>query len=407
MNLFHYAWREITGRPWRTFLNAMGVAIGVALVIVLFNITFAYQKAVTEPFSATDIDFTLNRPGTDNSTVTAAQGVILPSDNQAMSAEEVERINKLPEIQKTLAVLQLWSFDPGQFKVIMGLAPDATAMGPAKIRDWIKEGRFFTAEDKGVAVLESHFARFYGYKVGKPITISGKLFTIVGIYEVREGAQLTAANVYLPLNEAQALAGVDQNTINQVYLGLKDAGNWKQAIAAINQTVPGVEVTSADSTLATSDSILALLHKLAWPAAILLIVVNLLFVYRTLVASVWERIGEFGTMKAIGWRSRDIFHALTLELFFQVVLGALLGLAIGALGSYLSSRWQIQIPQVSEAPPLPGMATAPSSIRLPLVFPLDLYLACFTGAIGVGFMVTLVVAKRISALKPADAWRKL
>jgi ABC-type antimicrobial peptide transport system permease subunit len=48
-----------------------------------------------------------------------------------------------------------------------------------------------------------------------------------------------------------------------------------------------------------------------------------------------------------------------------------------------------------------------SSIRLPLVFPPDLYLACFTGAIAAGFMVTLVVAKRMSVLKPADAWRKL
>lgn len=102
------------------------------------------------------------------------------------------------------------------------------------------------------------------------------------------------------LADAQMLAGVGPETVNSVYVELKDASHWKQSIATIHQILPELTVTSADSALAMSDSILALLDKLAWPGAVLVIVLSVLFVHRSLAASTWERIGEFGIMKALG-----------------------------------------------------------------------------------------------------------
>ena len=323
MNIRFFAWREVAGRPWRTLINALGVAIGVALVIALFSVTMAYRTAVTAPFTAAATDLTLSRPSRNaGAPAVTAKGVILPAASQAIHASEVERLARLPEAKATVGVLQIWCFDPGQFKVALGLAPDARAVGPAKARTWMKSGRFLKPGDKGVAVLESHFARFYGLKVGKPVTVGGRGFTIVGIYEVREGAQLTAANLYLPLADAQDLAGASRDTVNLVYLELKDARRWQQAISDISRHFPDLKATSADSALAVSDSLLALLNRLAWPAAILIIAMCLFFVYRSLAASTWERVAEFGTMKALGWRKRDIRHVLMLELFCQVSLGA-------------------------------------------------------------------------------------
>jgi putative ABC transport system permease protein len=407
MNLFHYVKRELIGRPWRTFLNALGVAIGAAMVILLFGVAMSYQKAVMAPFANADTDLVLNKSNQGNSNYSPAQGVILPAANQAIDRQEINRLIKLAEVKKSIAVLQIWSFDPGQFKVIMGIDPKAPSIGPMKAREWIKTGRFLKPGDSKAAVLESHFARFYKLKVGNEIAIHKQKFKVVGIYEVKEGAQLTATNVYLPLADAQVLAGVNQTTVNVIYLQLKDAGNWRQAIAVIHHSFPGLAVTSVDSALIMSDSLLAMLQRLIWPAAGLIIMVGLLFVYRSLIASTMERIGEFGIMKAVGWRHKDIFHTLLAELFAQVFIGAILGLVLGATGTYLTSLWQIKITQVSEAPPLPGMSAAVNVIQLPALFSASLYLSVFGGVLVTGLLVALAVAKRVASLKPADIWRVL
>lgn len=407
MGILHCAWREVVGRPWRTLFNALAVAIGVGLVISLFSLTLAYQKAIASPFTKTATNLVISKPGKDTAPESRTQGVILPLANQVIQTEDVDKLAAISGAKRTASMLQLWSFDPGQFKVIAGLDPEDPTIGPAKARTWIKKGRFYESGERGVVVLESHFAKFYGYKVNRPMQVDGHEFTIVGIYEVHQGAQLTAVNAYMPLADTQLLARVGSGTVNSIYVELKDAGEWRQAIDTIHRTYPDLVVTSADSALAMSDSILALLNQLAWPAAGLIIAVCVLFVYRSLTASVWERIREFGTMKALGWRHRDVRWVLVVELFSQVALGAMLGLFLGGLSAYLVSLWQIEAPQISQAAPLPGTDTAGTIIKLPALFPSYLYLSGLCAALAIGFLVAFVVAARVAALKPAEAWRKL
>ncbi|MDR3560239.1 MAG: ABC transporter permease [Negativicutes bacterium] len=408
MNLFHYALREVFGRPARTALNALGVAIGLALVIVLFSITLAYQQAITFPFTAAGMDFTISRPSQDKGANPAAQGVILPAANQAITGAEIERLAQTPNVGRTLGVLQVWSFDPGQFKVVVGIDPDAFSIGPAMVKEWIKSGRSFSSREQGVAMVESHFARFYGLREASRVKIAGKDFAVGGIYEVRQGLQLTAANIYIPLSDAQALAKVGPDTFNTVYVKLKDPNLWKQTTAAIRQEFPDFIVTSSDSALAMSDSMLTLLNRLALPAAVVVLVICVLFVYRSLAASTWEKIGEIGTQKAVGWSQRDIRNALTLELFIQVALGAALGLVLGALGTSFTGGWEVQLPQLGgSAPPLPGAVTGNNTIHLPVIFPPWLYISGFAASLMLGFFIAIILAKKAAGLKPTEAWRSL
>ncbi|KUO78870.1 MAG: hypothetical protein APF81_18340 [Desulfosporosinus sp. BRH_c37] len=69
-------------------------------------------------------------------------------------------------------------------------------------------------------------------------------------------------------------------------------------------------------------------------------------------------------MKALGWSRRDIHRALILELFSQVLIGALLGLGIAALGSLLAGYWHINVSPLGSVPPLPGMAPLANTIKI-------------------------------------------
>ena len=178
-----------------------------------FSITLAYKEAVMAPFTTSSTDITLTRPGQEKASVPIAQGVILPASNQAIGTDVLKRLAQMAEVKQTAAVLQLWSFDPGRFKVIVGLDPNSQPLGPAKVRERVKEGRFFGPGERGVVVLDSHFARFYGYKVGSQVIIAEQTFNVIGTCEMKEGAQLTAANIYLPLTDAQMLAGVGNSQV--------------------------------------------------------------------------------------------------------------------------------------------------------------------------------------------------
>jgi ABC-type antimicrobial peptide transport system permease subunit len=96
-----------------------------------------------------------------------------------------------------------------------------------------------------------------------------------------------------------------------------------------------------------------------------------------------------------------------LELFCQVSLGAVIGLALGVAGTALASSWRLNVPSPGGAPPLPGMAAAASAIRLSAPFTPSPYLAVFAGALAVGLLVAMMVAGKASSIKPAEAWRRL
>ena len=407
MNIFHYALREVLGRPGRTILNAVGVAIGLALVILLFSITQSYRQAISFPFAQAGIDFTVTRPSREENRILPT-GAILPASAQSINAADVERLARITNVETTLSALQLWSFDPGAFKVIIGLDPDGPPIGPAKAMQWIKSGRAFKPGEHGVAMLESHYARFFGKEVGHSIKIDGKGFPVVGIFEKREGAQLTAANIYIPLSDAQTLAKVGPDTFNTVYLKLRDSNLWRQTTDAVRQTFPTFTLTTADSVLAMSDSMLVLLNRLMWPAAILVTVISVLFVYRSLASSTWEKVGEIGTQKALGWRRKDVMKALLLELSMQVSLGAVLGLVFGVFGSWFIGGWEVQLPQIGgSAPPLPGALQSSTGIALPVSFSPLFYLVGFSVTIVIGLLIAMVLVKKVAEIKPTEAWRSL
>ncbi len=53
------------------------------------------------------------------------------------------------------------------------------------------------------------------------MTIGGHPFTVVGLLEIKEGAQIASANIYLPLADAQKLLPGEAKGVNIVYLRLR------------------------------------------------------------------------------------------------------------------------------------------------------------------------------------------
>ncbi|GIL25408.1 ABC transporter permease [Actinocatenispora comari] len=221
---------------------------------------------------------------------------------------------------------------------IEGVDLSAPGVGPLSSVD-VSTGRSFTAADAKakVAVLASGFAKQRGLTKGKTLTISGTKFTVVGV--VSGGGQST--DVYLPLAAAQSLA--DQaGKVTTIYVKATSASAVDAARAEVKKVLPKATVTSsADLAGAVSGSLsgaASLAGNLGRWLAVVVLVAAFVTAALFTVSAVSRRVREFGTLKALGWRTRRIVGQVLGEALVQGVLGGVIGIALGFLGTYLVNR---------------------------------------------------------------------
>jgi len=115
----------------------------------------------------------------------------------------------------------------------------------------IKQGRF--PEIPGEIALEKHFARFQKAELGDVFQIGEHPFTICGIIEIKEGAQVAAANIYMPLNSARILLKNKPDAINLIYLRLNDPSMLNRVKSQLSSEISGLSISSSDSFLELMD----------------------------------------------------------------------------------------------------------------------------------------------------------
>ncbi len=220
------------------------------------------------------------------------------------------------------------SFTPTSFGVD-GVDIGTGELGPLSSGK-LTSGRTFTLGDatSDVAVLDSDYATQNKLTVGSAITVAKTSFKVIGI--VSEPSGQNNSDVYIPLARAQSLAGLS-NDVNTVYVAATSAANVTPVSSEIAAAVPGATVTNSSDlakevtgSLASTSSLAGNLGR--WLAIAVLVAAFLLASLLTMSA-VSRRVREFGTLKALGWRSRRI----TLQVLGESIAVGLVGGAAGVL----------------------------------------------------------------------------
>jgi ABC-type antimicrobial peptide transport system permease subunit len=191
-----------------------------------------------------------------------------------------------------------------------------------------------------VVVVDSNYATQNKLKVGSTIAIGnskgkGTNFTVVGIVSSPSG---TGSDVYIPLARAQSLAGMT-NEVNTVYVAATSATTISGVQKDISGLLPKATVTTANSLASDITGSLSSAASLAnslgrWLAIAVLAAAFALAVLLTMSA-VSRRVREFGTLKALGWRSRRIVGQVMGEALVIGLIGGVVGVGLGYLGASL------------------------------------------------------------------------
>jgi len=210
----------------------------------------------------------------------------------------------------------------------------------------LSAGRTFTASDANanVALVNASYATQNKLTTGSTIAIGnsgGKAtnFKVVGI--VSEPAGDNPSDVYIPLAVAQNLANL-KNQVNTIYVAASSSSAISSVQSQISKALPGYTVTTssdlASEVTGSLSNASSLANNLGKWLAIAVLIASFLLASLLTMAAVSRRVREFGTLKAIGWRSRRVIGQVMGEAVTLGLIGGVIGVGLGLAGAELVSK---------------------------------------------------------------------
>lgn len=310
-----------------------------------------------------------------------------------------------------------------------GVDVDRTAIGPLSATALV-EGRTLDAADAGalVAVLDEDYATSSALAVGDTIDLGGEHVEIVGIVASTSATGTSAANVFIPLDTAQTLAGLD-GQVSTVTVQAESADSIPAVQAALETALPDATVNtqaelaeSVSGSLSTASALVANLGT--WLSVIVLGAAFLIAILFT-VSGVARRTREFGTLKAIGWSNGRIVGQVAGESFVTGALGAIGGVVVGlagiALVNALGPTISVAGSTTAQGPgggfpggdgaAMGGMGGTVASTTTDIVLQAPLTVGVVLIAVGLavlgGVLAGVVGGWRAARLRPAEALRTI
>ncbi|WP_407837567.1 ABC transporter permease [Streptomyces sp. DSM 116496] len=489
---FTYLRRELRRRRKAALVVASGLALGIALVIVVTSVSagmtqaqgkvlqslyglgtdMTVTKAQTPPAegdTSARPRFQFNAKGEGDTDAEAEQSsdMVMPQGFQTLDAATVAKVSGQSGVAQAVGGLSLQvmkvngQFKRGEFKRAEGQTGGGTAgkpgatggtggtvegggadfdvnsfsvygadvtrpeLGPLTTSK-ITAGRTFAAgeTDAAVVVVDSAYATKNKLAVDSEVTIKGAKFKVIGIATADSGD--AAANVYVPLKQAQTLAGTPDK-ITTVYVQAKDSQAIGSVKQAIQKNVPDTTVTTSADLADTVSGSLSTAASLASTVGTWLSYAVLLaaFLVAGLLTSsaVSRRVREFGTLKALGWKSGRVTGQVAGEALVNGLIGGALGIGLGLGAAYaitaISPQLTAQLAGGGGRGQGPGgggggmMRSAQQGAGKAL----DIALTAPVSLSTIGLAVALAVAGgliaggfggwRASRLRPADALRRV
>ena len=141
---------------------------------------------------------------------------------------------------------------------------------------------------------------------------------------------------------AQTLAGLT-NDVNTIYVAATSGNDITTVANDISKVVPGTTVTDQD-TLASQvtgsvSSAATLVNNLGKWLAIAVLIAAFLLASLLTMSAVTRRVREFGTLKALGWKSSRVVGQVVGESIAIGIVGGVIGVALGFGGAALVGKF--------------------------------------------------------------------
>ncbi|MDX8030530.1 ABC transporter permease [Lentzea sp. BCCO 10_0856] len=336
----------IRTRRLRAALSALGIALGIATVIVVTGIPASSQQALLDELTALGTNLLRAQPAQRTE-----DPVLLPESSVAM-VQRIGPVTAAAAVANThTRVRRNDLLDPGHSSDITVLA--ATPNLLETVNGHVQSGEFLPRPDFPSVVLGNTAAQRLGiaHAQDRPAVFVGeRWFTVVGVLGPMPLAPDIERSVLVGWEAARTQLGFDGHPTVVYVKAREESIEDVRAVlpATLYGEIPGlVQVSRPSDALAakraTQNSYSALFLGLAGVA----LLVGGVGVANTMVISVLERRSEIGLRRALGATRGHIRAQFLTEAVLLSTLGGLAGTALGAAGvaGYAALHdWPLVIP---------------------------------------------------------------
>jgi putative ABC transport system permease protein len=352
MNLFEtvrFAVRGVLANKLRSGLTVLGILIGVAAVILLVAVGNG---------SAQQIQQSIERLGTNTLTVTTGGGrqAAASTQNASLTLDLVPALSDktvAPDVRSVSPVVtgsQTTTYEGTDHTVAQFVGTYPTYVSASNFK--ISAGAVFNDADvndgRNVVLLGSTVAEdLFGTvdPLGKQVTVSGKLFTVIGVLAAKGGSGFSDPNdiAISPVSAVQeALTGF--GPLNQLLVQavapdrVADAQSEVTAILneqlkVTNPASPPYRILNQAQLLEARANTAATFTVLLGAVAAISLLVGGIGITNIMMVTVTERTREIGIRKALGAPRRAVLTQVLVEATVLSVIGGLLGVLAAVVGS--------------------------------------------------------------------------
>jgi len=351
---FRVAIDSLLANKMRSILTMLGMIIGVSAVILLVSIGSGVQADISGQIMGLGSNIAMVMPGKIEMQPGGGHSGGPMGMTNKLELEHVEDIkNGAQHVKDVLPTISgVASVKYGNLSRtadLMGTTPEY----PIARNSSVEKGRFFAETDveglKRVCTIGQTVAEdFFGFRdpIGEKITISGQKFTVIGIMSKKGagGMGIDMDNqVFIPVTVAQRILGT-----KNVSLILVQAERQEDMDLAIKETerVLSKKLEENDFTILAQDELLATFQSMMGTLTLMLggiagisLLVGGIGIMNIMLVSVTERTREIGIRKAVGARTFDILSQFVIEAITLSVVGGVLGIIFGAVGSVVLGQF--------------------------------------------------------------------
>ncbi len=398
------AWRNVWRNPRRTIVILVAIIIGVWSMILLGALMRGIAVGMVKNGIATLTghiqihhkgyrdDPSIENSMTDSRVV--EKGVFEKLPPGAHWTRRV-RVNAIANNARHSSGITLVGIDPR-------VEANVSFIGSA-----IFKGRYLTPEEENGILVGQALLKKFETKIGRKLVlmaqnteqeIASRAFRIVGIFR-SEMESTEKQFVFVTRSASQKMLKLGEG-ISEISILLPEGSDTEDITESLQSALPPdqFEIHDWRDLLPFQTAYLRILDGFMWFWFLVVFVAMGFGIVNTTLMAVFERMREFGLMKALGMKPWWILRAVLVESFLLLICGLFIGNGLGFLSIYTLSGNGIDLSALAAGAEYAGM----TRIIYPAVALKDVMVANLTVLL-LGLLVSLYPAIKASRFTPVQA----
>ncbi|MBW1939030.1 MAG: ABC transporter permease [Deltaproteobacteria bacterium] len=336
---------SITAQRMRSFLTGLGIAVGIAAVVLLTSIGEGLNRFVVSEFTQFGTNLIGINPGRVT-TMGTPLGVL--GSVRLLTLGDVEALRRVPHVKAVIP--WIWGnaeVEGGRKRrrtTIYGVGPEM----PVVLRIKVSAGRFLPADDpdapRAFAVLGSKMRKELfstTNPLGQRIRIGGDRFRVIGTMESK--GQILGFDmddtVYIPTVRGMEL--FNREGLMEIDVLYSEGASVDEVVAGIRRVLMArhgredFTITTQQQMLDVLSSVLDVLTIAVGALGGISLLVGCVGILTVMTIAVNERTAEIGLLRALGATHIQVLVLFLGEAVVLAAIGGLAGMAIGAGGAQL------------------------------------------------------------------------